>query len=342
MLEKEKRLLEFLRKVSPGSALRMVIDDLIRGGLGGLIVFETPSLQDLFEGGFRVNCNFTPQRLFELCKMDGAVIVSSDLKRILYGNVLLTPDNKIETTETGTRHKAAERIAKQAETFVIAISERRKKTTIYYMDLKHYLRERGELLNVLTNNLQILEKQREHLNELLTKLNILEISDLTSYEDVCKVIQKTEIINRITNLMKIDLIEVGKEGNIISMRFKELTKGIEKFQEDLIKDYSKKTLKKTKKALSNLSLPIEIEDILKILFEEQENKIVSPRGIRFLLKLNLNEKEISLLIKNFKSLQELINADTQKLEELLKDKANNFKKEMEFLKEQIIEGKISF
>ena len=146
--EKEKTFLDFLKLVSPGTSLRTVIDDVLRSDLGAMIVFYSPSLQsqNIFEGGFRINSRFTSQKLFELCKMDGAIILSQDLKRILHANVLMNPDTNILSIETGTRHKAAERTARQAHTFVIAISERRKKTTLYHGSSRYYLKSTGELL----------------------------------------------------------------------------------------------------------------------------------------------------------------------------------------------------
>jgi diadenylate cyclase len=100
-------MLEQIKKVSPGTPLRTVIADVLRSDLGAIIAFETPEIEKVIEGGFRVNCRFTPQRLFELCKMDGGIVISADMRRILYANVLFTPDAKIPTNETGTRHKAA-------------------------------------------------------------------------------------------------------------------------------------------------------------------------------------------------------------------------------------------
>ena len=172
-MEEEKVFMEYLKKVSPGTSLRTVLDDLIRSELGALIVFATPEVEKCFEGGFRLNCRFSPERLFELCKMDGAIIVSADLKRILYANVLLIPDNSIHTSETGTRHKAAEKTAKQAGAFVIAISERRKKVSLYYKTTRYFLKSSEELLREINSSLQILENQKEILDDLTGKLNLL-------------------------------------------------------------------------------------------------------------------------------------------------------------------------
>jgi diadenylate cyclase len=344
MEDREKKMFDFLKKVSPGSSLRIVIDDLIRSNLGALIALDSPKIQDCFEGGFRVNCRFTPQRLFELCKMDGAVIVSSDLKRILYGNVLLTPDKAVSTNETGTRHKAAEKTAKQAETFIIAVSERRKKTTVYYCKNKTYLRQVEEILRGLTNSLYILEKQKEQFSDLLTKLNILEISELVSVGDICKILQRCEMISRISDSMRRELIELGKEGNIVHMRFRELTKGVEKKGDEMIRDYSPLSLKKTKLLLSNLTFDslTEPEAIGRLIFQKDLEDSISPKGIRFLAHIGLSDKESSSIIHSFANLNEILEAEEIKLEGILKGRASILKKEITNLREQILEGKVYF
>lgn len=342
MEEKEKQMLEYLKKVSPGTSIRSTINDLIRSELGALIVLEAPDLEKYIEGGFRVNCRFTSQRLFELCKMDGGIIVSQDLKRILYANVLLTPDPTIVTNETGTRHKAAERISKQLNTLVIAVSERKKKTTLYFGNIKFALRSSEEVFREITSTLSILEKQREILDELMSKINILEISNLASVTDVCKILQKSEILLRNSEILKKDFVEVGKDGALMALRHKELMKGIENKQEEIIRDYSKLSLKKTKTLLSNLSYDgiLELESIARLVFEKELEENVSPRGFRFLSELNLNEKEISNIVSAYNSLTEIINDETNKLEEILDVKTINIKEEIIKLKEKIIEGRV--
>ena len=133
-IEEEKQLskLDILKKLSPGSGLREGLDDILNGGMGALIVVSNSNSSNIFEGGFKVNCKFSPKRLAELAKMDGAIIVSQDFKKILFANTLLVPDRSFDTSETGTRHQAAERTAKQIQGLVIAVSERRKVITAYY------------------------------------------------------------------------------------------------------------------------------------------------------------------------------------------------------------------
>ncbi len=344
MKDKEKKLIDFMKKVSPGSTLRITIDDIIRAEKGALIVIDSPKMQDCYEGGFRVNCRLTSQRLFELCKMDGAVIISSDLKRIFYANVMLTPNKNISTNETGIRHKSAEKTAKQAETFVISVSERRKKTTVFYLGSKVVLRQTEEIVRGLTNNLQILEKQREQFDELMLKINILEISRLVSIGDICKILQRCEIISRISNSMKKELIELGKEGNIVQMRFKELIKGIEKKQEELIRDYSPLPLKKTKLLLENLTFDnlIEPESISRIIFQRDLEEFIVPKGFRFLDYIGLTDKESSIIIQSIGNLDIILESNENKFEPLLKNRTSDIYQEIRKLREQILEGKVYF
>ena len=339
--EKEKSMLEQIKKVAPGTAMRTVIADLLRSDLGAIIAFETPEIEKVIEGGFRVNCRFTPQRLFELCKMDGGIVISADMRRILYANVLFTPDATITTNETGTRHKAAEKTAKQLNTLVVTISERRKKTTLYYGCSKYYLRSTEEVFREITNTIQLLEKQREIFDDLTNKIGLLEITNMVSVSDICKIIQRSEIILRNSETLKKDFIEVGKEGTLMNLRFKELLKGVEKKEGELIRDYAKLSLKKTKILLENLSFDglIEIESIARLIFEKELEDIVSPRGYRFMSQLNISEKDAFAIVKEYRSLNEILNDDTNKMEEILKSNTIKIKEEIGELREKIGEGR---
>ncbi len=342
--KKEKNFMDYLKKISPGNPLRTVIDDLIRAGLGALIVFDSDEIQEIIEGGFRVNCRFTPQRLFELCKMDGGIVVSQDLKRILYANVLLIPDPTITSNETGTRHKSAERTAKQANTFVICVSERRKKTSLYYGANRYILKKSEEILREVSSNIQILEKQREIFNELINNLNVLEMSEMVSAIDVCKVIQRAEIIHRISDAIKKSFTELGSEGNIMHIRYKELIKGVEKTEDKILRDYSSFKLKKARTLLSHLSFDglLDFEALSRLILEKSMDENMIPKGYRFLSHLSLNEKEVSIVVKSIDNITKIWDVKQSSLEPILKDKANKIKEEAENLKEQVLTGKVIY
>lgn len=339
----EKKMIDYIRKVSPGNPIRTVIDDLVRSNLGAIIVLETPELysKNMFEGGFKINTKFSPQKLFELCKMDGAIILSDNFKKIIYANVQITPDNTIYTHETGTRHKSAERCAKQAKTFVIAVSERRRKTTLYLENSRHNLRNSDEIMRDITANLQVLEDQRKIFDALINRLNILEMSSMTSSMDVCKVIQKGELILRINEEIRKQIIEIGSEGKIIAMRFRELTRNTEKIENEIIRDYSAHTLKRTKTILENLSYEdlLDLDTLTEKIIQKETNESIEPRGYRFLSHLEITNKEISMLVKQFKVLTRILNLNQKELEQIFRNKAESVKKSIEELREQILSGR---
>lgn len=336
--EKEIPLLEILKIFAPGTSFRTALDDLLRARMGALIAVENEGLFSIVEGGFRVNCGFSAQRLVELAKMDGAIILSKDLKKILYANTLLTP-KILKTSETGTRHKAAERTSKQLKTIVVAVSERKNKITLYFGENRYVLENSSEILRRATETLQILEKQKEGFNDLLLHLNILEITNLTTISDVCNILQRMEIVKRISDNVKRYLVELGKEGIIVSMRLKELTRNLGVEREMILKDYFKSRASKVKEALNNMNFDflLETSNISRMLFEELHDGPISPLGVRILSKTNLLEKDRETLIESFGSLSKIFNADAEELNKVLKN--SSLKKDLDELKEKILEGK---
>ncbi len=338
----EADFLKVLKMVSPGTALRAAIDDVQRSGRGGLIVINSDPLQTIIEGGFRLKTKFTHQKLVELSKMDGAVIVSENLKKILFANVMLIPDHQIKTKETGTRHKSAERTAKQAKTLAIAISERLKKVTLYYKNIKFELNNPEEILRRSTETLRILEKQRELYNEIITNLNVLEVTNLVTVSDVCSTIQRIEIILNIEDIIKKSLIELGREGLIIKMRLTELMKNIEQEKYLIIEDYFNEKSEKIVMLLNQ----IEFDDILdnktlsEKLFQLTDEKHIHPQGKRILTKAGLHSTQIKSLIENFGSLSDIFNSDQESLNSIF---SSDFAKEISFklksIKEKIMLGK---
>ena len=342
-IKEKKSIVDVLKFVSPGTAIRTALDDILHAGLGALIVFEKEGLSSIIDGGFRINCRFSPQKLVELTKMDGAVIISEDLKKILYANALLNPSVKIKTKETGTRHKAAERTSKQFQTIAIAVSERRNKITLYYGDENFYIEETSEILRRAAETIQILEKQKDIFDELLSHLNVLEITNLTTMSDVCSVLQTIEIIRRISESVKRYLIELGKEGLIISMRLKELTKNLSKNRESILNDYFGSASLKKDEMLHNMNFDFLLENlnVLRILFDELHDNSISSRGMRILSKTNLLEKDIKIILDNFKTLDEIFNLNRESLRPLFnnEDFIDSFLTEIKNLKEKILMGK---
>jgi len=341
-IRRQKKLikLNLLKKLSPGTNLRQGLDYIVESGRGALIVINNGKLSGIFQGGFKINCRFTPKKLLELAKMDGSIILSEDYKKISHANALLIPDKTLISNETGTRHQAAERTAKQIMGLVIAISEKRRKITIYSGEFSYVLQETSELLRRATETLQILEKQREIFKELLTNFNILEITNLVSIRDVCNILKRLEMIKKMSEIINGYIVELGKEGIIVRMRMKELTKDLSKKREEIIQDYFSKPAR-VNRFFESLSFDglLDEENISRLLFGESFEKGINPRGIRILNKTNLNKNEIKNLIDFFGNLNNILNANEIELKRILKNNAENFKKELGSLREQILLGK---
>jgi len=339
----EKKLLDVLKIISPGTAIRTALDDILRARMGALIVVEKEGLLNIVEGGFKINYKFSPQKLVELAKMDGAIILSKDLKKILYANTLLIPSIKVTTKETGIRHKAAERTAKQIGTMVIVISERKNKITLYFKDDSYFLKETSEVLRRAAETLQILEKQKDVFNDLFSHLNILEITNLVTMSDICNVLQTLEIIRRISENVKKYLVELGKEGIIVSMRLKELTKNLNKERESILKDYFDLRYLKMGEILKDMNFDFLIgtSNVLRVLFGELHDNPISSTGMRILSKTNLLEKDIKILFKNFKTLENIFNLDKESIKLVFKNEnfIDSLLDEIKNLKEKILMGK---
>ena len=339
----ERNITDMLKIFSPGTSMRTALDDIMRAGMGALIVVDKEGLSGIAEGGFRINCKFSAQKLVELAKMDGAIILSSDLKKILYANTLLVPRAGINSRETGTRHKAAERTSKQLKTLVAAVSERRNKITIYYGDENYVLEESEEILRRATETLQILEKQKEIFNDLISHLNVLEITNLVTIGEVSNVLQRIEIIKKVSDIVKRYLIELGREGSIVSMRLKELTKNLEKEGKMILEDYFGNKSQSAEKILNSMNFDFlfDASNISRILFEDLYDRSVSPKGFRILSKTSLLEKDIRNLIANFSNLEDIFNSNRDSFVAALKneDVVDSLINDLETLRGKIMSGK---
>ncbi|MCL4695084.1 MAG: DNA integrity scanning diadenylate cyclase DisA, partial [Candidatus Hydrogenedentes bacterium] len=233
MAKKKKKsgkaaLRDALTLVSPGTQLREAISAILQSGNGALICIGDPKrLADLSEAGVAINAEYTPQLLYELAKMDGAIILNEDASTIAYANRFLKPDSSISTDETGTRHRAAERIARQSGAIVVAVSERRSSVTLYVQDVKHVLDTIPTLLNKAMQAINTLEKYIHVLDQATTDLSTREFEDVVTIFDVCKAIQRCEMVVRIAKEIEPYILELGTEGRLIAMQLKELVIPIE-------------------------------------------------------------------------------------------------------------------
>lgn len=233
-------IVDILKMIAPGTQIRAGIDNILKAKTGGLIVIgDGKEVESIIDGGFNINVDFSPARLYELAKMDGAIILSEDLKKILYANAQLIPDYSVTTVETGTRHRTAERVAKQTGKIVISISQRRGIITIYYGNSRYVLEDTASVMAKSNQALQTVEKYRKVFNNKINVLTEYEFNDITTLNVVVEAIQRGEMLYKIADEVQKSIYELGTEGRLLKMQLDELTDGIDDEERLVIKDYIK-------------------------------------------------------------------------------------------------------
>ncbi|MDX5686515.1 DNA integrity scanning diadenylate cyclase DisA, partial [Clostridioides difficile] len=265
-----KNMLYALKMISPGTPLRLGLNNVLRAKTGGLIVIATnEDVMKIVDGGFAINAEYSPSYLYELAKMDGAIVLSGDVKKILFANAQLIPDYFIETSETGTRHRTAERVAKQTGAIVIGISQRRNVITVYRGNEKYVVEDISKIFTKANQAIQTLEKYKTVLDQAVTNLNALEFNDLVTIYDVALVMQKMEMVMRVTSIIEKYVIELGDEGTLVSMQLEELMGTTRIDQKLIFKDYNKENteIKELMKKVKNLNSEelIELVNMAKLL-----------------------------------------------------------------------------
>src|SRR2546429_5490820 len=234
----EPRLVKALEMVAPGSALREGLDHILHARTGALIcIGDNDELSFLYSGGVRIDVDYTPALLYQVAKMDGAIILSSNATKISWANVQLMPDPTILSLETGTRHRTAERVSKQTGALVIAISQRRDVVSLYVEGSKYILEEIPIVLAKANQALATLEKYRSRLEQVSTRLTALEFEGGVTLHDVLTVLQRAELVTRMAVEIERYIVELGTEGRLIEMQLEETMVGVAADKSALLHDY---------------------------------------------------------------------------------------------------------
>ncbi len=322
----DARFIKTLKYIAPGTILREGLENVLGAKMGALVVVgDSAKVMEVVDGGFALNCENTPSAFYELAKMDGAIVLSTDARRIIYANAQLIPDPSVPTSETGTRHRTAERVARQTGALVIAISQRRNIITVYLGNLRYTLKDITVILGRANQALQTLEKYKSVLKAGLSTLSALEFEDLVTLSDVAAVIIRAEHVSRITAEIQRNIYELGSEGRLISMQLDELTSD----DDDvllLIRDYCVSADAKNHEAVREqlAALPEETLDpynVCRILgYGVTPNAIdvpVVPRGYRLLTQIpRLPMPVVENLVSHFKTLKRVFGATIGELDEV--------------------------
>lgn len=325
----QEEILDILKIIAPGTVLREGLDNILKAKTGALIVISSnDNFYELVDGGFKIEQEFTPASVYELAKMDGAIVISKDMKKIMMANVQLVPDHNIKTCETGTRHRTAERVAKQTNELVICISQRRGIITVFKGDFRYVVNDISSVLMRANQMLEVLEKYKVVLDNMLNILSEHEFDDIVSLETVANTIYRSELIMRMEADVRRNIIELGSEGSIVNMQLEELIANVESEEKKIIKDYMVKS--KKNKSSENILASIRkidkkdlvnAEKIIKVLGYELETNIldynVSPRGYRILSKVpKMPASIIEKTVEAFGSLQGICNATIAELDDV--------------------------
>ena len=316
---------EVLKMIAPGTQIRDGLENILKAKTGALIVIgDTKEVLDLVDGGFKLDIDYTSSRLYELAKMDGAIVLSNDLKKILYANTQLIPSSNITTTETGTRHRTAERTAKQTGALVISISQRRSIITIFKGNYRYVLEDTSKVISKANQALQTVEKYKKVFDDKLSLLNEYEFNDIVTLENV---ISSAEMVVKVVDEVQMAIYELGAEGRLLEMQLEELVGDLEKEELLIIKDYiapgKKRTAEKVLEEIRKLDHDdlLVAEKIAKSLgyedFDNYDEVGVYTRGYRVLNKIpRMPSNIVENLIKSFKSFQHILAADLPQLDEV--------------------------
>lgn len=326
--QQDKKYRDVLRLIAPGTELRKSLARIINSRSGALIVVgDNDKVLDIVNGGVELNCEFSAAMLFQVAKMDGAVVLDEALSRIRFANVHLIPNPGIPTREAGTRHRTAERVARQTGKLVLAVSERMEIVTMYKDDWSHVILAVRVLISKATQALQALEKYKARLDQVSATLTALEFEDLVSLQDVVNVPQRAEMIQRIADEIQVYLAELGVEGRLVELQLEELMTGVEREKRNVIRDYRVEERGRSVEAVESSLARLGNEELLQLTSVAQAlgysgahdelDRPLSSRGYRILERVpRLPASVVEKLVKNFKTIQNIMHATEKMLEEV--------------------------
>jgi len=313
-----------LAAVAPGTELRDGLERILRGRTGALIVLgHDATVESICSGGFELDVEFSATRLRELAKMDGAIVMDPASSRVLRAAVQLLPDPTISTSESGTRHRTAERVAKQTGLPVISVSASMRIIALYVGESRHVLENADAILSRANQALATLERYKARLDEVSGTLSALEIEDLVTVRDVCVVVQRQEMVRRISEEIAGYVVELGTDGRLLSLQLDELTGGIGSDSELVIRDYLDAARRDGEAIQASLAAldSTELLDLGLIARElglpsgvEMLDAATGPRGYRLLSKVpRLPATIVDRLVGHFSGLQKLLAANIDDL-----------------------------
>lgn len=324
-LHPSSELLATLARIAPGTELAEGLERIQRSRTGALIVLGHDEIvKSICSGGFDIDIEFSPTRLRELAKMDGAIICDETGRRILRAGVQLMPDAKLQTSESGTRHRTAERVAVQTGFPVVAVSASMQTITLYAVGERHVLETSERLLVRGNQAIATLERYRHRLDQVTSALTAAEIEDTATVREVLAVLQRTEMVRRTSVDISRHVVELGADGRLLAAQHAELLAGVKTDNQMVLRDYPvlagpENDPVATLERLESIpdGLLIELDALLKLLAPHGGLGLddpLTPRGYRMLSLIRTLPRAIGeRLVENFSDLQLLMAASTTEL-----------------------------
>lgn len=324
----EAEMLAALETVSPGTPLRQGLDYILAGRTGALIVIgDEAGVDAASNGGFEIDAPFTPERLFELAKMDGAILLSEGVTRIRRANVHLAPSPDLPTSETGMRHRTAERTSRETKALVISVSQRREVVSLYRGGDRLTLEDIDVVLAKANQALQTLQRYRARLDEVTARLTTLEFEGTVTLGEIVVVVRRAEMLRRAAREVSRYIVELGNEGRLVRLQADELTMGADDDYLMLIRDYAPDGT--TRKATSTLArigslTPDQLRDAAVVATTlglpgkgDVEEQHVEPRGYRLLHRIpGLPATVVNRLVERFGTPARLLEATGAELDDV--------------------------
>ncbi|MGD7708186.1 DNA integrity scanning diadenylate cyclase DisA [Microlunatus sp. Y2014] len=315
------RLRHHQAMMAPGTPLRDGLERVLRGRTGALVVLgHSRAVDDITTGGFALDLPFTPQSLRELAKMDGALIIDGDASRIRRAAAHLVPDADIDTPETGTRHRTADRVSKQTGLPTITVSASMSLITLFLDGERHVVEDSEQILSRANQALQTLERYRSRLSQLISKLSALEVEDQVTLRDLALVAQRLEMVRRLEHELSGYAVELGTDGRLLTLQLHELNAGIDELGALIEQDYALGVDSGGFQSLTAFTTTelLDVACVARALGfgpqEHLEGKI-APRGLRQLASINrLPHSLAPRLLEHFGSLQALFGASAADLQ----------------------------
>ena len=308
---------EAIRLTAPGQPIRAALDMIIAGHLGALIcVGDEESVLAAGNDGFPLNISFTSNRLFELSKMDGAIVIDGDVTQILRANFHLNPDPSLATSETGMRHRTAARMSVLTDAIVISVSSRRAVVNVYVHGKSYQIQTVPEIMSSVNQLVSTLQTTRTQLDRKLLHLTGLELDDYVTLADITDIFSSFEILQQSKAELKRCIVKLGTQGKIVRMQLEQLAgESIDNEYDLMIRDYARDSSEENARRIRekfadmtprDLTNPQRVAEVLGY-DDLDEDSVMTPLGLRTLSQVSVVRDGVAeRIVDEYGSLQDLM------------------------------------